>query len=126
METTSSFNFARTAKKMLIGYHDHCIYELTIIVGKVGREAVKKLNKTSPRKSGRYAKGWAFKQETGRLRTLGRVYGKDGTYQRAHLLEKPHRTRHGTSSPIVHIKPVEEWANDELENRVIEALEGDY
>lgn len=98
-------------------------------VPQIAKEAAKRLQKASPRRKkggGKYAKGWTYTVEKGRLSVGATIYGKHGTYQLAHLLENGHARRGGGRNvdAIVHIKPVEEWAIEELMDRVVERLEG--
>lgn len=83
---------------------------------KVAKEAVKKLKKSSPKgHRGKYKKGWrADKDGTG-------VYVHQGgkEYRLTHLLENGHIIRingdpRGEAKPVEHIKPVEEWTQDEF------------
>lgn len=95
------------------------------IVPKVAKDAAKKLRSSSP--GTKYPKGWTSKVEKGRLSVTATVHGKSGTYQLAHLLENSHAKRGGgRTSPgngqIIHIAPVEEWANEELEKQLKEAI----
>lgn len=126
--TTSSFDFEKTMKRILAEYRAEVVGAATEIVPQVGREAAKRLRTQSatPRRTGKYAKGWAFKAETKRLKVIGHVYGKSGTYQIAHLLEYGHATRNGGRGADArpHIKDVEEWANDEAVERIIKKLSG--
>ena len=112
-------------KKYMENYNAAVVEEMTKVVPEVAKETAKKLRAESPRGAkGKYAKGWTYKVEQGRMRVGATIYGKHGTYQLAHLLEHGHAKRGGgRTSAIVHIKPVEEWANDEIVNRVIEKLE---
>lgn len=89
----------------------------------VAKEAVQKLKNTSPRKTGSYSKGWAVKKNSDMDVT---VHNKTD-YQLTHLLENGHIIRnkkgtYGRTSGIKHIKPVEEWASDELPRRIIEDI----
>lgn len=89
----------------------------------VAKEAVQKLKNTSPRKTGSYAKGWAVKKNGDMDVT---VHNRTD-YQLTHLLENGHIIRnkkgtYGRTSGIKHIKPVEEWASDELPRRIIEDI----
>ena len=93
-------------------------------ITQVAKEATKKLKQSAPRRTGKYAKGWANKVENDTLTVEAVVYGKTGTYQLAHLLENGHAKRGGgRTAPIVHIKPVEEWAIAEIEKRIREKVE---
>ena len=68
--------------------------------------------------------GWTYKIEKGRLTHGSIVYGKTGTYQLAHLLEYGHAKRGGgRTNAYSHIKPVEEWAIDEVIDRTITKIE---
>jgi hypothetical protein len=94
-------------------------------IAEVAKESAKKLKQTSPRKTGKYAAGWTYKVEKGTVTNSATVYGKKNTYPLAHLLENGHAKRGGGhTAPIVHIKPVEEWAIAEVEKRIIEKVEG--
>ena len=89
------------------------------IVPEVAKQAAKRLRQTSPSRTGRYAKGWTSTVEKSRLSTTATVHGKSGTYQLAHLLEHGHAKRGGgRTAAIVHIAPVEEWANEEVEKEL--------
>lgn len=112
-------------KKFLENYNGAVIEEMTEVIPEVAKEAVKKLKADSPRgKKGEYAKGWTYKLDKGRLTVGAVIYGKSGTYQLAHLLEYGHATRNGgRTAAIEHIRPVEEWAVDEIIDRTIERLE---
>jgi hypothetical protein len=84
------------------------------------KEAVKKLKETSPKgHSGRYAKGWAVKRTK-----KGEVYVYNKTdYQLTHLLENGHDiisksgAKVGEAKAQPHIKPVEEWVQQDFPQR---------
>lgn len=104
---------------------------------KVSKEAVRKLRSDSPRKTGSYARGWSVKKERGTdgIYTVT-VYNRTD-WQLTHLLEKPHeiinrdhqgnKRSYGDTSvghgQIIHIKPVEEWANEEFPEEIERKLE---
>lgn len=90
----------------------------------VAKEAVTQLRSSSPRKTGKYARGWTTKQ----IDKNGIVIHNSKHYQLTHLLENGHVIRnkkgtYGRTSGIKHIKPVEEWASDELPRRIMEKIE---
>lgn len=86
---------------------------------KVGKDAVKELKKTSPKRTGDYEKGWTQKVEKERLGTKLTVYNKT-RYQLTHLLEKGHAKVGGGFVPgHPHIKP----AQDKAEKKAIEMIE---
>ena len=94
-------------------------------VTEVSKEAVKKLKQTAPKgRTGKYSRGWTSKVEKTATGAESIIYGKRGTYQLAHLLENGHAKRGGgRTAPIVHIKPVEEWAISEVEKKIREKVE---
>lgn len=92
-------------------------------IKEVAKECVQKLKTTSPvgkgKQAGKYASGWASKKDGDGVVVYNRT-----SYQLTHLLENGHNLRQGGRSPAIkHIKPVEEWANDELPKRIQEDLE---
>lgn len=96
------------------------------VIPQVAKEAAKRLRKASPKgRTGDYAKGWASSVDNGRMRVGATVYGKHGTYQLAHLLEYGHATRNGgRTGANEHIKPVEEWAVEEVQDQIMKTIEG--
>lgn len=83
----------------------------------VSKEALKQLRNTSPKSpgGGEYAKGWSLKS-IGQFETILYNKTKPGL---THLLERGHLIKnqygeYGRSKAIPHIKPVEEWANNEV------------
>ena len=87
-------------------------------INTVSKESVSKLKSTSPKKSGKYARGWTVRKEggTGGINTVT-VHNR--VYQLTHLLENGHIVRnkkgpYGRANGIKHIAPVEEWACSEL------------
>lgn len=86
-------------------------------------ETAQKLRNTSPVKTGSYAKGW----KAGRRNGDDYVVHNATDYQLTHLLENGHviknkKGTYGRTHPIKHIKPVEEWASDELPRKVDKGL----
>lgn len=90
-------------------------------------ESVERLHNTSPG-HGDYASGWTVK----RLSKGDVVVHNSTNYQLTHLLENSHviRNKRGTwgrtsrgHGQIVHIKPVETWANKEFQRKIKEGLE---
>lgn len=116
----------KAVKDILSQYGEVAIEATKEAVAEVAKESAKKLKSNSPRgRTGKYAKGWASKVETGRVSASATVYGKSGTYQLAHLLEHGHAKRGGgRTTPIQHIEPVEQWAVEEALQRITQKLEG--
>lgn len=120
-----NINLEKQLKEILDEFEGDVTEATKKVVKEVGRESAKKLRQTSPvGKTGRYAKGWTYKTESGRLTNSATVYGKKQTYPLAHLLEHGHARRGGgRTAAIVHIKPVEEWAVKEFEARLRKEIE---
>lgn len=87
---------------------------------KAAKNAVKKLKRRSPRKTGEYAKGW-------RARKVGSawVVHNATNYQLTHLLEHGHAKRGGGRvSGIPHIRPTEEEAIKEYTKEAERVIRG--
>ena len=124
--SSSKFNFKETIDDIVRnGYLPEVVKAMEKVIPQVAKEAAKKLKAESPRRGGKYAKGWAAKTDKTRISVGATVYGKSGTYQLAHLLEHGHAKRNGGRTPAIeHIKPVEEWAIDKAYNDIMDELEG--
>ena len=105
--------------------------EINLEVRQVAEEAIdasskaaaKMLRGNSPKRKGGYAKGWAVKKE-GKLTRV--VYNKTH-YQLTHLLENGHVIKnqygeYGRVNGEKHIKPVEEWAANDVVERIERGL----
>lgn len=101
--------------------------EFEEIAKEVAKEGAKKLKETSPRgrgsRKGHYADGWGVtyhRKGNGKFEIVVHNKKKPGL---THLLEHGHQSnRGGRVKGIVHIKPVEEWCNEEFEKRTEERL----
>ena len=119
----AEFDLEKAVSDILAEYSVDVSKAAETAITEVAKEATKKLKQSAPRRTGKYAKGWASKVEKGALTVEATVYGKTGTYQLAHLLENGHAKRGGgRTAPIVHIKPVEKWAVKEVEQRIREKV----
>ena len=97
--------------------------EIETALQSVGKEAAVKLKQTSPKRSGKYRRGWTVKafRENGEISVV--VHNRD--YRLTHLLEHGHKTRNGgraKASP--HIAPVEDWAEAEAMKAIEKAVKG--
>ena len=94
----------------------------------IAKQAIQRIRSSSPRKSGSYARGWGIKRERG-VAGINTVIIRNRTdYQLTHLLEKGHLIRnrkgvYGNAPAHPHIKPVEEWANQELPREIERELQ---
>lgn len=89
----------------------------------ISRESVQKLKSTSPKRTGAYARGWTRKKQGLGGRVVDYVVHNSSHYQLTHLLENGHvvRNKYGTYGRVAgngKIKAVEQWANQELVNRI--------
>lgn len=74
----------------------------------VAENGKNKLRVTSPKKTGKYSKGWRVDKRSGKGYVHATIYNSTD-WQLTHLLEKPHALRNGKkSTPKVHIEPVEQ------------------
>lgn len=127
---SAKFNFRDEVMTALTRYSALAFDSVYEAVDEVSKESVKRLKKESPKgASGKYAKGWTYTPDKGRLKVGATIHGKIvDTWATAHLLEHGHVSRNGTGrtygtvKEIVHIAPVEEWATGELEDRIITKL----
>lgn len=88
----------------------------------VAKRGANKLKNNSPRRTGKYAKGWKVKTQRGK-NFINCTIHNSTNWQLTHLLEKPHVIRnkngsYGMSKPQVHIAPVEEECITEFERNV--------
>lgn len=91
---------------------------ITADAQRVAKEAQAELKNTSPKRTGKYRKGWRVKTEKGNGYVECIVHNATD-YQLTHLLEKPHLKRNGgITTPKVHIAPVEQKAVKQYERDV--------
>ncbi len=92
-------------------------------VKKAGDEAKSKLQETSPKDRGKYAKSWAVKTVKESTSEMDVVVHSRKMYGLTHLLEKGHAKRGGGRvSPKVHIAPVEQEVTKKLEEEIKRGL----
>lgn len=84
----------------------------------VSKQGAKELKTKSPKRTGKYSKGWKVDVKKGYGFVNTTIYNST-SWQLTHLLEKPHLLRNGKKSkPIVHIQPVEEKCIKNFEKKV--------
>lgn len=89
---------------------------------KVANKGKAELQNTSPKRTGKYRKGWRVKTTKGNGYIECTIHNSTN-YQLTHLLEKSHLTRNGgKTTPKVHIKPVEQSCIKEYEKLVEKAI----
>ena len=117
-------NLQEQVEELLDQYGKQCSEVVNDAVHEVSKEALKKLKKEAPKRTGRYKKGWKVKKNNDKFSANDILYGKEAsTYAIAHLLEHGHATRNGgRTAPIPHVKNVEEWAQKALVDTVEKKL----
>lgn len=109
-------------KDILSEYSEDIQNAITLEAQNVAKKAQNELKNTSPKRTGKYSKGWRVNTKKGRGFVECIVHNATN-YQLTHLLEKPHALRNGgVSTPKVHIKPVEESAVKEYESNVAKII----
>lgn len=124
MKSVTADKLSLELDAILTDYSDDVWEEVQKISKEVADEAAKKLKSSSPKQSGQYASGWKVKTQKGPRRISCVVYNAKKP-QLTHLLEWGH-VNAATGRRVAaesHIEPVEEWANQEFEKRVKEAVQ---
>ena len=79
---------------------------------------------------GKYSKSWAVKQEKSNWSTDSYIIYNKKHYRLTHLLEFGHVVKNGTkrvvgkAGAIEHIKPMEEWVQNQLPKLLVQKLGG--
>lgn len=79
---------------------------------------------------GKYSKSWAVKQEKSNWGTNSYIIYNKKHYRLTHLLEFGHVVKNGTkrvvgkAGAIPHIKPMEEWVQNQLPKLLVQKLGG--
>ncbi len=119
-------NFADKLIKQMTEYSEACSEEVKEVIKDAGKKARTELKRTSPKRSGDYAKKWSMKVAKENSTSV-EVVIYDKRYSLVHLLEKGHQLRRGGRSlgevkPIEHVAPVQEKIEIEVENGIREVL----
>lgn len=88
----------------------------------IAKKGASTLRKTSPKKTGKYKKGWRVKSTSNLHRFSSTIYNSTN-WQLTHLLEKGHKINRngqqvGVAGAKVHIRPVEQECIDEYYQEV--------
>lgn len=121
-------DFREQVNNILADYADEVEKVSEECVKRIAQAGAKELKKVSPRKTGKYASGWTYKIERGRMAVSAVIYNraKPGL---AHLLEHGHVSRNGTGRVFrptpahPHIQAVNDWVVDEAVDRMVSKLE---
>lgn len=118
----------KTVESYLLNFGKDVSGALGETLDELGKEAVKKLQNTSPKNTGDYKKGWRYKRKVkGKNGFEAKVYNATRG-QLTHLLEKEHPIVRngevvGRSKAHVHIAPVNEWVQSELPRRFAQKIQ---
>lgn len=123
-------DLTKEINKILTDYCKDVDTSVIEVEAEVASDAVKKLKQTSPKKKkgkkkGHYAKSWDIDKKSKTMYAETIIYNKD--YQLTHLLENGHDIIRngkvvGHADPQPHIKPVEEFVQDEMVKRLEKKL----
>lgn len=112
-------DFTTQLNRQLALYAESIIADVEEVTKEVATEGVDMLKTRSPRLTGSYRKGWRVKK----VKKTYVIHNKTD-YQLTHLLEKGHaKVGGGRVPPKPHIAAVEEELIEELQRRVIEAVD---
>lgn len=117
-------DLAKEIANELAQYGEEVVEMVDVSSEKVGKEAVKQLKATSPKRSGKYAKSWAMKTEKELAQPDKRiVHARAPHYRLTHLLEHGHaKVGGGRVAGKPHIRPAEEMVIAEFTREVEEAI----
>ncbi len=105
-------------KDILNEYSEDIQEALQVEAEKVAKSGADELKITSPKRTGKYSKGWRVRTTKGKGFVESTIYNAT-SYQLTHLLEYGHLTRTGRKvAPKSHIKPVENRCIQEYEKNV--------
>lgn len=108
---------------ILNDYTEEIQVAITEEAEKVAKEGADKLKISSPKRTGKYSKGWRVKTIKGFGFINCTIYNSTN-WQLTHLLEKSHLTRNGgKTTPKVHIAPVDDFCVREFEKNVERIIE---
>lgn len=84
----------------------------------IAKRGANELKSTSPKRTGKYSKGWRVDKRSGKGFVHTTIYNATN-WQLTHLLEKPHLLRNGKKSvPKVHIEPVEQKCINDFQKEI--------
>lgn len=95
--------------------------EASVAYAKIGK---KRLQEVSPKRTGKYSKGWAYADDPDATRlTPGSIIYQKAKPGLPHLLEYGHALRGGGRAPAhPHIQQIEEEINTEFKEKVLSLL----
>ena len=111
--------FAQAVKEYLEIYDEDIGEAVEEKSNQIGKEARDELKQTSPKKTGKYAKGWTVRKDKKNKNYYTVKVWNRTDYQLTHLLEFGHTTKNGgRTKAIPHIRPVEEKYKNKFEKQL--------
>jgi hypothetical protein len=111
--------FAQAVKEYLEIYVEDIGEAVEEKSNQIGKEARDELKQTSPKKTGKYAKGWTVRKDKKNKNYYTVKVWNRTDYQLTHLLEFGHTTKNGgRTKAIPHIRPVEEKYKNKFEKQL--------
>lgn len=110
--------------KIFAGYGDEIVQAVNEAAEEVAKACAQNLRQTSPKDSGKYAKSWKVKRQsgTGGKAQIWVVYNEKH-YRLTHLLEYGHAKKSGGRvRAIPHIAPAREEAEEMFVQKALEAI----
>lgn len=110
----------------LSDYEDEISEGVKKEIEKAGKDALKEVKARSPKRSGRYKKGWRMgkRQYKSSSRSSGVVIYNKTDYQLTHLLEYGHqKASGGRVEGKPHIRPAEQAAEKKLIQEITDTIE---
>lgn len=125
MAKISVDKLAAEIARELSKYSQKVVEKVNISSERIGKEAVKQLKRTSPKRKGEYTKSWTMTTETAVGQPHRRIiHVKAPHYRLTHLLEYGHaKVGGGRVEGKPHIRPAEEMVIQEFVREVEEAIE---
>lgn len=112
-------DFSSALEKILDEYGESITDATREAVLESAKVAKQEVQSAAPVDTGKYQRGWAVKEEAADRLSFDAIVHNRTRYQLAHLLEHGHALRNGGRAPaIVHIKPAEEHAIENMEKAV--------
>lgn len=112
--------------KAMSQYSDEVKAEIQAGMKSVADTALSKVKASSPRRTGKYRRGWRKTVDTSGDSVSITVYQKKPQHRLTHLLEEGHKKRGGRGFVAAqpHIREIEEWAAEEAMKKIEKAVKG--
>lgn len=121
-KTVSVDNMLAGIQSYLEEFQDATFENVKAACEETSDTVLKELKADSPRRTGRYAKGWRATMEVSSM--WARVILHDTQYRLVHLLEHGHAlVNGGRTRPIPHVAPAQDHADDLFQRILKERIE---